>query len=520
MQLAREAIYTRDEFEKVEARFLEGRFPDEIVEQFRSVLDYYGQAPIIVRSSSLQEDSFGNAFAGKYRSEFCANQGSTDERLRAFVRAVKLVYASALNPDALSYRRHWGLGETDEQMAILVQRVSGSAFGPFFMPLLAGVAFSRNLYAWTDRIDPKQGMVRLVFGLGTRAVNRVGGDYPRMIALSHPLLRPEAGAAISKYSQREVDLLDLPANDEKTCYLSDVLEQARVPSLHLLVSEIRDRGLYDPIGRRIDAPKERLVLTFNRLIKETPLVPVLRDMLAKLEQGYGQPVDTEFTASLDEHGALRVNLLQCRPLRVPGLVGPVVVPENIPVDRVLFRAQRTISGGVVRNIRWALCIDPLSYANIADPALKRALGRVVGRVNAMLSGAEERVLMLGPGRWGSSNIDLGVNVSYADITNTAVLVELAREEAGHVPELSYGTHFFQDLVEAQIIYLPVYPDDPKAQFNQGLFREGPNVLPKLLPEFAEFAQWVRLIDFDALQHGRRAALVADPQSQRALCYLE
>jgi hypothetical protein len=504
----------------VEARFLEGRFPDEIVEQFRSVLDYYGQAPIIVRSSSLQEDSFGNAFAGKYRSEFCANQGSTDARLQAFMRAVKLVYASALNPDALSYRRHWGLGETDEQMAILVQRVSGSAFGPFFMPLLAGVAFSRNPYAWTDRIDPKQGMVRMVFGLGTRAVNRVGGDYPRMIALSHPQLRPEAGMAISKYSQREVDLLDLSENAERTCYLSDVLAQVSVPSLHLLVSEIRDRSLYDPLGRRIDVPKERLVLTFNRLIKETPLVPVLRDMLAKLELGYGMPVDTEFTASLDERGAVRVNLLQCRPLRVPGLVGPVVIPENISDERVLFRAQRTINGGVVRSIRWALCIDPRGYANIEDPSLKRALGRVVGRVNALLSGSEDRVLMLGPGRWGSSNIDLGVNVSYADITHTAVLVELAREEAGHLPELSYGTHFFQDLVEAQIIYLPVYPDDPKAQYNHTLFRDGPNVLPRLLPELAEFSKWVRLIDFDAVQGGGRASLVADPQSQRALCYLE
>jgi pyruvate, water dikinase len=363
-------------------------------------------------------------------------------------------------------------------------------------------------------------MVRMVFGLGTRAVNRVGGDYPRMIALSHPLLRPEAGQAISKYSQREVDLLDLTANQEKTCYFSDVLEQASVPSLHLLVSELRDRSLYDPVGRRIDTPKTQLVLTFNRLLKETPLVPVLRDMLAKLERGYGQPVDTEFTASLDEHGALRVNLLQCRPLRVPGLVGPVVVPENISNEHVLFRAQRTISGGVVKNIRWALCIDPVTYAAMTDPALKRALGRVVGRVNARLGGSEERMLMLGPGRWGSSNIDLGVNVSYADITNTAVLVELAREEAGHVPELSYGTHFFQDLVEAQIIYLPVYPDDPKAQFNQALFREGPNELPRLLPEFAEFAPWVRVIDFEAVQRGSRATLVADPQSQVALCYLE
>ena len=158
------------------------------------MLDYYGQAPIIVRSSSLLEDSFGNAFAGKYRSVFCPNQGDPDTRLAAFMQAVKLVYASALNPDALSYRSRRGLGENDEQMAILVQRVSGMPYRHYFFPALAGVAFSRNLYAWNDRIDPRQGIIRLVFGLGTRAVERVGSDYPRMIAISHPDLRPEVGA--------------------------------------------------------------------------------------------------------------------------------------------------------------------------------------------------------------------------------------------------------------------------------------------------------------------------------------
>ena len=194
LQLSRNSHISRDEFEDVEKRFLAGRFPREIVEQFRDMLDYFGQAPIIVRSSSLLEDSFGHAFAGKYRSEFCANQGSPEDRLEAFLRAVKLVYASALNPDALSYRRKRGLGESDEQMAILVQRVSGMHYDRYFFPSVAGVAFSRNLYAWSDRIDPKQGVIRLVFGLGTRAVDRVGSDYPRMIAVSNPTLRPEVGA--------------------------------------------------------------------------------------------------------------------------------------------------------------------------------------------------------------------------------------------------------------------------------------------------------------------------------------
>jgi hypothetical protein len=148
-QLTKSSRLDHDEFAEVERRFLAGEFPPPIMEQFRNMLDYFGQAPIIARSSSLLEDSIGNAFAGKYRSEFCANQGDPEQRMRAFLRAVKLVYASALNPNALSYRRRRGLGESDEQMAILVQRVAGQRRGRFFMPDLAGVAFSRNLYAWS-----------------------------------------------------------------------------------------------------------------------------------------------------------------------------------------------------------------------------------------------------------------------------------------------------------------------------------------------------------------------------------
>ncbi|MBN1643323.1 MAG: hypothetical protein JW856_00665, partial [Dehalococcoidales bacterium] len=191
LEMTKTGSLSWEEFEKLERRFLEGKFPEETMEQFRGMIDYYGQAPIIVRSSSLLEDGFTDAFAGKYRSEFCPNQGNPEKRLDAFLRAIKLVYASALNPDALAYRRRRGLGEGDEQMAVLVQRVSGTPYKQYFFPILAGVAFSRNLYAWTDRIEPEKGMIRLVFGMGTRAVNRVSGDYPRMIAVSHPNIRPE-----------------------------------------------------------------------------------------------------------------------------------------------------------------------------------------------------------------------------------------------------------------------------------------------------------------------------------------
>jgi len=518
-RLTCDSAISDDEFQEVEQRFLAGRFPAGTREQFRAMLDYYGQAPIIVRSSSLLEDSFGNAFAGKYLSVFCTNQGDPETRLDEFMRAVKLVYASALNPSALSYRCKRGLGQNDEQMAILVQRVSGMPYRQYFFPALAGVAFSRNLYTWNDRIDPRQGIIRLVFGLGTRAVERVGSDYPRMIAISHPHLRPEVGSKVAKYSQRQVDLLDLEANQFASRFLAEVVADADYSNLHLFVSVMRDSNPYDPISRKVEGSPGQWVLTFNNLIQRTDFVSFLGSILTKLERAYGQPVDVEFTASVDSANHVRINLLQCRPLFLPGSAAYVSVPTSLERRQILFRSQRMICGGFVEQIRYILYIDPQGY-NRLPPDVKKSLGRLVGEINRHPMVKRHKVIMMGPGRWGSSNIALGVNVSYADIDNAAVLVEVALEEAGHVPEVSYGTHFFQDLVEGQIIYLPVYPDDDASEFQKEFFETAPNALLEVLPHAGDYQSVLRLIDVFKTAGGAFVQVVADPQRHQAVCFLD
>ncbi len=519
LRLTCDSATSPDEFQEIEERFLAGRFSSTIREQFRAMLDYYGQAPIIVRSSSLLEDSFGNSFAGKYRSIFCANQGNPEDRLNDFMRAVKLVYASALNPDALCYRSKRGLGANDEQMAILVQRVSGMPYRQYFFPTLAGVAFSRNLYAWNDRIDSRQGVIRLVFGLGTRAVDRVGSDYPRMVAISHPQLRPEVGAKVSKYSQHQVDLLNLETNQFETRFLTDILSKDEYPHLSMFISVMRDNYPYDPVSGKVGGSPDQWVLTFNNLILRTDFVSVVGNLLARLEEAYGQPVDVEFTASVDRGERVRINLLQCRPLFTPGSSVNVSVPTSLDPRQVLFRSQRMICGGLVEQIRYILYIDPQRYNRLGREA-KKSLGRLVGQINRHPAMRESKVLMMGPGRWGSGNIDLGVNVTYADIDNAAVLVEVALEEAGHVPEVSYGTHFFQDLVEAQIIYLPVFPDDAATEFQSEFFERAPNILVELFPQAREYGPVLRLIDVPKTTGGRYAKVAADPQHRQAVCFLD
>ncbi|MEW6238008.1 MAG: PEP/pyruvate-binding domain-containing protein [Candidatus Omnitrophota bacterium] len=520
LQLTQGGQISFEEFEEVEKRFLQGTFPREIMEQFWNMLEYFGQAPIIVRSSSLLEDSFGNAFAGKYRSEFCTNQGNPELRMETFLRAVKWVYASALNPDALSYRQKRGLDERDEQMALLVQRVSGMPYKKYFFPSLAGVAFSHNLYAWTNRIDREKGIIRLVFGLGTRAVDRIGGDYPRMIPVSQPELRPEMGEKIVKYSQREIDLLDLEANNLVTRSAGEILKNCDYPNQYLFISTFKNGFLSDPSSIFIEEDAQEYVLTFNNLIRRTDMVKIIEEMLDILKTAYGRPIDTEFTAFVNSKGRVRINLLQCRPMSIPGTEGRAIeMPLNIPAERILFQSNRIVSGGVIPNIRYIVFIHPKEY-NAIPMEMKQSIGRVVGRINALPCIQEGKNIMMGPGRWGTSNIVQGVNVHYSDINNACILVEVAKEDAGQVPEVSYGTHFFLDLVESQIIYLPVYPDDPKCRFNWDFFNNSPNVLLQLLPDASEYANLIRIIDAPQASNGLCLQAVADPQSQNAVCFLK
>ena len=138
-------------------RLKDGVFSEEMKNQFLHILEYYGQDPFIVRSSSILEDGFGNAFAGKYESVFCANRGTLEERLLEFENAIKTVYASSMSLSALDYRKRRGLDKRDEQMALLVQRVSGSYYGSYYMPCAAGVGYSYSPYKFLEQIDPQAG---------------------------------------------------------------------------------------------------------------------------------------------------------------------------------------------------------------------------------------------------------------------------------------------------------------------------------------------------------------------------
>ena len=518
-QKYRDESEIRAAFPAARGRFSEGRFPQEIVEGLRSVVREAEGAPLIVRSSSLLEDSFGFSFAGKYESRFCPSQGSEEDNLRGLLAAVGRVYASVYSPDVLLYRRQMGLLDYDERMAILIQEVQGRRTAGTFMPDAAGAAFSRNPFRWSPRIDRQAGLVRMVWGLGTRAVEQHAGDYPRLIALSHPDLRPGPDPRrIRHVSQQYVDLIDLEANSFRTVEASDVL-QLHGARLRWIAQRYRDGLVEDLVSRPLQLDTHELIVTLDGLLRRTPFVERIRRCLQQLEAAYGSPVDVEFALllELDEAGEAQplICLLQCRPTsRVEAEAARA--PESLPPERVLFRSHRLVPDGRVSDVRYIVYLPAEAYAALPRLEQRKALARAVGRVNQKL--AKERFVIVGPGRWGSTNAELGVPVTYGDIYNARALIEVLSGETA--PEPSYGTHFFQDLVEARIYPLALELDDPETVFNSGLLATARNDLAHLVPEEAAWASQLIVVDLQDRAEPSMMELVMDGEAGVAVAYLK
>ncbi len=496
------------------ARIRQGTIPDEIREQFLQIVEYFGQSSFIVRSSSLLEDAFGNAFAGKYESFFCVNQGTPEERLVQFEEAVKRVYASTLNENALTYRIEKGLQHANEQMALLVQRVSGNRYGHYFFPDIAGVGLSYNTFVWKKEMDPKAGLLRLVFGLGTRAVNRVEGDYPRIAALDLPLLKPYAGMENSrKFSQRDVDVLDIESNTLETVELRKLTGEEL--DLRLDRIAVRDHEMTREMKERGIAGQEAWLITFDDLLSQTSFAEVMRLMLKKLEVVYNYPVDIEFTVNFTKDDSFEINLLQCRPLQTIGEGKVVEIPRNIEKERLLFASKRNFFGGnISQSIRRIISIDPKGYSEL--PLQKKYdIARLIGRLNRQIPDRKEiPVMLLGPGRWGSTTPSLGIPVSFSEINRVTALGEVAYVHGNLMPELSFGSHFFQDLVEMSIFYLALFPDEEEVTFNREALEIRPNLLTAMVPDTEAYRDIVTVSDFGE----REIRLAADIISQRVICF--
>ncbi|HQP33643.1 MAG TPA: PEP/pyruvate-binding domain-containing protein [Polyangiaceae bacterium] len=497
----RELDRIREAYDEIRARYEDSTLPESLVKHLDELLDKAGEAPLLVRSSSLLEDNFGSSFAGKYATHLCPNQGSRSERLAQLCSAVRRIYASGLNPDVMAYRKQMGLLDYDERMGVLIQKVEGTVWRDHLFPLISGVAMSHSPYCWNPQLDRRAGMLRLVWGLGSRAVNRVGRDFPRVVALSHPCLQPDrAQRNPTRYSQRFVDTVDLRNNSAATLPVERLVAHD-YPALRSIASVWDGTELH-----AIDTPDPRIppsdyVVTFDSLVRDDRFIQLMRAILRKLERAWRHPVDIAFSAEVlpGPQPDYRVSLLQCRPQAEVFGALLVPLPDGVPAESVVFSARDTICRGRVPAIRYAVFVDPERYSQLDTLEQRKRVARTIGRINRRLEGST--FILVGPGRWASTDPELGVPVSFADIYKADAIVEVPMSARDEEPEESFGTHFFQDLIESQIYPVAVHPESGD-RFDLDFFRASPNALPGLLPEEAGQAEVVRVIDVPASTGGR------------------
>ncbi len=489
----------------------------EIVKGLLMALEDFGDSPLIIRSSSLLEDRIGSVSAGKYKSLFIANQGGKEEKLKQLCDAISEVYASTFGPDPIGYRARNNLLDFHEEMGVMIQEVVGTRVGPYFLPAFAGLAFSRNQYRWSNRIRVEDGLVRMVPGLGTRAVDRLKDDYPVLLSPGQPGLRVNVGMdEILRYSPKFIDLINLDTAKFETLAIDSLLKRygKQYPMFSRVISVIKQGRIQPARPLGTDFRQDDFVVNFEGLVIRTDFLKLISCILKELELAYKHAIDIEFA-----HDGKSFYLLQCRSQCRGGDNNNITIPEIPDMSKCIFTANKYIWNGMLKNIKYIVYVDPEAYAGINNHQELLDVGLTVGMLNNQLKNRE--FILIGPGRWGSrGDIKLGVNVTYSDITKTAALVEIARKKDNYIPDLSFGTHFFQDLIESDIKYIPLYPDENGNVFNEGFFKNSRNILTELIPEMKHIENVVRLIDIGIEFNNKKLSIYMDSEIQEALAIIE
>lgn len=493
------------------------KFSPYVRNELSELLDQCGDTPLIIRSSGQLEDQLETSFSGKYKSLFIPNGGAKAERLRQLTDGILEVYASVFNPDAIQYCKEHNLLDRIEKMGIMLQTVVGSRVGPYYFPLFAGVAFSTNELRWSPRIRREDGLLRMVMGIGTRAVDRVGDDYPCMISPGQPSLTiNHTPDELQKYSLRQFDLLDVEHNRFLTLPVAEFLRAYgdRTPHLEQVASVLKDDFIRELNPFFTNFQSDTLLVTFDGLVQKTPAVDQLRSILTVLKRELGHAVDVEFAGDGEF-----LYLLQCRPQCQSRDTAPAAIPAELPPHSRVFTANRYVSNGRVLGIQTLVYVDPQAYSDMGRHQDFLNVACAIRELNKTLP--RKSFILLGPGRWGSrGDVTLGVPVTYSDISNTAMLIEIAMKESKFQPELSFGTHFFQDLVESDIKYLPLYPEDEGVCFDKGFFFRSKNQLARLAPAYASLDHVVRVVGLEESRPGQELAVLMNADLEQAVAYLK
>lgn len=447
-----------DSDERIAHAFQKGSLPAAIVGDLRALVERVRQ-PLAVRSSSLLEDAIARPFAGVYATKMIPNnQLDAESRFRGLTEAIKFVYASTFFAGARDYLAATG-GEAAEKMAVVIQEVVGRRHGDRFYPDVSGVARSWNFYA-TGHARPEDGTVGLALGLGKTIVE---GDIVWNYSPISPRANPPVASARDLLKQTQtrfwaVNMGKPPAYDPvlETEYLvqNGLLEADEDGVLRYLAST------YDPGSDRLSigtGASGARVLTFAPLLvlEELPLNAALRVLLELAEHALEDAVEIEFAVTIDPARSppARIGFLQARPLLVAKQA--VEVPrESLDGADVLVASESALGNGVIEDLLDVVYVRPRSL----DLAHSRRIAQEIETINRDLAAAGRRYVLIGFGRWGSSDPWLGLPVRWPQISGARVVVEASLPQAEADP--SQGSHFFHNLMSFGVCYFTVRHTGP------------------------------------------------------------
>lgn len=357
------------------------------------------------------------------------------------------------------------------------------------MPGAAGVGYSHSAYKWYPDMDPNAGMLRLVMGLGTKAVDRTKEDYPRLCNLDRPTVTMMTTTEQKhKFSQRNIDVLDCVRNE-----LTEVSIERLLDDLPLWYKRMVLEHDYDAERRLREMGRRRDVwfVSCQKLLETKAFTDLMQKILKTLEKTYKNPVDIEYAINMDEEGEFVINLLQCRPLYL-GPEGERVDLKALKLKEVFFDIKDSSMGvSGMRKIDVVVRIDPVLYYEYPY-AKKYGVASAVGRINKYYEGKGKHVMLLSPGRIGTSSPELGVPVVFGEISNFSEVCEISDSRAGYMPELSYGSHMFQDLVEAQIRYHAIFNNRKTLEYHPELLEKLPDRFPEICDNCPELTGMIEV----------------------------
>ena len=433
--------------------FVASPLPTDLLDDLRAFLRVVHK-PLAVRSSSKLEDSYHQPFAGVYSTYMLPPAGDLEQRLRMLTKAIKSVYASVFYSSSRSYIVSSGNVISEERMAIVVEEICGSPQGDYYFPTLSGVARSVNFYP-VGHEDPLDGVVKVAYGLGKAVVDgeqvlRFSPRYPsHVIQTSTPELTVRDTQRVMYALDMRPEMFKASVDDSVNLVRLGISDCEGFPSLRRVVStwDLGNMRIVD--SPYADGPK---YVTFASMLKYNtfPLAGILTELLRISREEMRCEVEIEFAADFDKDGMADFSVLQVRPISSDSRLSEVDW-SGIDTEGSFLESQMALGTGWIEEVRDIVYLRRSGW----DTLRTHEMAAEVAAVNASMQAAGKGYMLIGFGRWGTSQPSLGVPVSWGDISEVKAIVECSLE--GFQIDPSQGTHFFQNLTSFNVGYINVNP---------------------------------------------------------------